>query len=152
MKLSLMQSHLVHAILSYGIPLLGGFGIGRLTRDRARTRRGRVIWCLIAIAGSVILQYFGFMLFLEGMGDGTDDETGFIPVGLLVGLLWFSLPAAFKTVPLTVVGYWYGSRWRSRPQSSPSARHRDEADRARLGGHPSHPVDHVDPQEPQPES
>jgi hypothetical protein len=112
-----MLPHLVHYVLSYGIPLLGGFGGGRLARSRVKSRLGRVICCLMVIVGTVVLQYIGFFIFSIWIVGREDDWTALTPTGLFYGLIWFGLVAAFTAVPLTVVGYLCGSllRPRSRP-------------------------------------
>jgi hypothetical protein len=109
--------HLLDALFSYGIPLLVGLGIGRLTSSRVGGRYGRVNWCLVAIAGSVVIQYLSFLIFSAWMVGNRSDWTGLTPVGLLYGLSLFALVASFKTVPLTIVGYLCAShmRWRANP-------------------------------------
>ncbi len=113
-----MLPYLVHAVLSYGIPLLGGFGGGRLARSRIESRLGRVIWCSMVIVGTVVLQYIGFFIFSIWMVGREDDWSAVTPTGLLSGLIWFGLVAAFTAVPLAIVGYLCGSF--PRPRSQPS--------------------------------
>jgi hypothetical protein len=104
--------HLVHVLLSCGIPLLLGFWVGRLTRSRVGTRLGRVSSCLLAIAGCLILQYIGFFIMSVWMVGGESNWTGLTPVGLLSGLVLFVFIESWITVPFTVVGYLFGSRLR----------------------------------------
>jgi hypothetical protein len=114
-----MAPNLVHAVLSYGIPLLVGFGIGRFMRTRVEGRYGRINWCLMAIVGSVVLQYFCVLIFSAWMVGGKSDWTGLTPIGLLYGLSSFALVTSVTTVPLTVVGYLCASYLHSRSNPGP---------------------------------
>ena len=83
------------------------------------SRLGRVLRCLMVVVGTVVLQYIGFFIFSIWMVGREDDGMDLPPTGLLSGLMWFGLAAGFTAVPLTVVGYLYGSR----PQPGSQPRH-----------------------------
>lgn len=112
----LLIMKIVHAVISYGIPFLGGYIVGRLKRDRVETAIGRICWCLIAIAGSLIAGYFLFCLFSIGMtmdSESSKNDTPLNLIGFLWSMLFFCIIASIQTVPLVILGCYMGGLFKS---------------------------------------
>jgi hypothetical protein len=110
--------HITWVFISYGIPFLGGYIVGRLKRCRVATTLSRIYWCLIAISGSLIVRYFSFYLFSMVMAGDSETSKNEMPlniIGLLWGMLIFCIIASIQTVPLVILGCYTGGLFKSIP-------------------------------------
>ena len=100
-----MSPQIIHLILSSGLPVLVGFGFGRLARGSLKSRASLALWGFVAIVVATLLQYVAFFFFGAWMTGSEIRLQELTPEGLLHGLAFFSVVALIRIVPLCLGGY-----------------------------------------------